>query len=201
MTAATPGQLLLHYPITLPRDYDMAVIRERVATRGAALDGRAGLAVKAYCIREHGVAGSPVHQYAPFYLWDDAGAAADFLWRGAGFQGIVADFGRPVVHTWVPQARADGAVRAGGVRSAVLRSRTLAADADLVATARELSSATERRAGEPGVHLAVAGIDPTSWRSVEFWTSGEPATDLHRHAGEGATVFTVLHVSQPGAPR
>ncbi|GGO10638.1 hypothetical protein GCM10010116_21330 [Microbispora rosea subsp. aerata] len=39
-----------------------------MATRGHALDDRAGLGLKAYLIRERGVAGSPVNQYAPFYL-------------------------------------------------------------------------------------------------------------------------------------
>ncbi len=37
MTAigATP-QLMAHYPINLPTDYDMGIIRERVRTRGSA---------------------------------------------------------------------------------------------------------------------------------------------------------------------
>jgi hypothetical protein len=58
----------MQYEITLPADYDMEIIRERVATRGAALDDFAGLGLKAYLIRERGVDGSPVNQYAPFYL-------------------------------------------------------------------------------------------------------------------------------------
>lgn len=58
----------MQYDIALPAGYDMTIIRERVATRGHALDDRAGLGLKAYLIRERGVAGSPVNQYAPFYL-------------------------------------------------------------------------------------------------------------------------------------
>jgi hypothetical protein len=58
--------LLMHCPIALPADYDMAVIRERVGTRGSALDDRKGLRRKAYCVRERGIGGSPVNQYAPF---------------------------------------------------------------------------------------------------------------------------------------
>lgn len=91
------GAVALHYPINLPADYDMAIIRERIRTRGHALDDRKGLVLKAYCLREVGVDDSRINQYAPFYLWDSAAAAADFLWGGAGFGGIVDDFGRPTV--------------------------------------------------------------------------------------------------------
>ncbi len=64
----TAGQMLMQYPIGLPADYDMNVIRERVRTRGSALDDRAGLNLKAYCVRERAVDGSSVNAYAPFYL-------------------------------------------------------------------------------------------------------------------------------------
>ncbi len=47
----------------------MGVIRERVATRGAAMDAFPGLGLKAYGIRERGVRGARVNEYAPFYLW------------------------------------------------------------------------------------------------------------------------------------
>ncbi|SCD81378.1 protein of unknown function, partial [Streptomyces sp. SolWspMP-sol7th] len=53
------------YEITLPADYDMGVIRRRVAVGGHVLDDRPGLGLKAYVIRERGVEGSPVNQYAP----------------------------------------------------------------------------------------------------------------------------------------
>ena len=45
----------MQYEIPLPADYDMGIIRHRVATRGSALDDWAGLGVKAYLIRERGV--------------------------------------------------------------------------------------------------------------------------------------------------
>ncbi|MEU6409281.1 DUF4865 family protein [Microbispora sp. NPDC046933] len=73
----------MQYEITLPADYDMAITRERVATCGHALDDRAGLGLKAYLIGERGAAGSPVNQYAPFYLWQDAGRMGEFLVGGS----------------------------------------------------------------------------------------------------------------------
>jgi hypothetical protein len=88
------------YEITLPADYDMQIIRKRVADGGRVLDDRAGLGLKAYVIRERGIDGSPVNQYAPFYLWNDTGEMARFLVGGGGFQNIVRDFGRPAARHW-----------------------------------------------------------------------------------------------------
>lgn len=89
----------MQYEITLPADYDMEVVRRRVASRGHALDAWEGLGLKAYLIRERGVHGSPVNQYAPFYLWNSVEGMNSFFW-GGGFQGIVDDFGRPSAHQW-----------------------------------------------------------------------------------------------------
>lgn len=60
--------IAMQYAIALPADYDLGVIRQRVATRGAAMDAFPGLGLKAYGIRERGVRGARVNEYAPFYL-------------------------------------------------------------------------------------------------------------------------------------
>jgi len=59
----------MQYEITLPADYDMKIIRNRVEKRGHLLDTFPGLGLKAYLIRERGMDDSPINQYAPFYLW------------------------------------------------------------------------------------------------------------------------------------
>ncbi|PZS33826.1 MAG: DUF4865 domain-containing protein [Pseudonocardiales bacterium] len=194
------SQLVLQYPITLPTDYDMQIIRDRVRTRGSTLDNRAGLLCKAYCIREAGVAGSPVNQYAPFYLWADAGAAADFLWHGTGFDGIVRDFGRPEVRTWVPETRVLGSTPAASVTRAVLRVAPVPIDVDLVDAVGQLATRVKQRASDDGVHLALGGVDPSRWETVEFVTLAElDALDALNALDAEGTVFTVLHVSQPTA--
>lgn len=76
----------MQYEITLPADYDMGIIHRRVAEKGRLTDEFPGLAMKAYLVRERGVAGSPVNQYAPFYLWNTATGMNAFLW-GPGFRG------------------------------------------------------------------------------------------------------------------
>lgn len=186
-----PTQLLMQYPITLPADYDMGTIRERVRTRGSALDDRGGLTCKVYGIREVGTSESRVNQYAPFYLWHDVTAAADFLWRGQGFDGIVRDFARPTVHTWLPCSRSLGAAPATSVVQAVVQTTSIDPDVDLRDEAQRLTDRVARRGAEPHVHLAAAGIDPAAWRSVEITTINATDPSL-----PGA-VYTVLHISQP----
>lgn len=89
----------MQYALTLPADYEMDVIRARVARIGHVLDDWEGLGLKAYLMRERGVNGSPVNQYAPFYLWNTVEGMNTFLWGGA-FQGLSDDFGRPSVRQW-----------------------------------------------------------------------------------------------------
>jgi hypothetical protein len=188
------------YEITLPADYDMQIIRDRVAAGGQLFDERDGLGLKAFLARYRGVNGSAINQYAPFYLWPDTAAMAHFLVGGAGFQNIVRDFGRPAVQHWVVVA-----TFAGPARRTVVASRQLtplpATDSDLtgstlttrieqeIGSARELSQNAE-------VHTVVLGVDPTHWRLLRFvlWQDavpvGEPATER----------FEVLHLSAPGLP-
>src|SRR3954465_1245652 len=124
--------IAMQYEITLPADYDMQIIRDRVGATGHLLDSYPGLGVKAFLIRQRGVDGSTSNQYAPFYLWADAAGAASFLWSGAGFTAIVRDFGRPVVQTWIGGTARQGPD--GYLRPAfALRQKTaLATGADIV---------------------------------------------------------------------
>lgn len=56
----------MQYKITLPNDYDMQIIRNRVAENGMKTDGFEGLALKAYLIIDQ----KERKEYAPFYLWE-----------------------------------------------------------------------------------------------------------------------------------
>ena len=180
------------YEIILPADYDMEVIRRRVRERGTALDARAGLGLKAYLVRD--VAdGSAVNSYSPFYLWRDTAAMAAFHWGGQGFSGIVRDFGRPVVRTWVGGGFTRGVAFSVTPAYALLRTRAIPPAADPVETAELLSHESVESLGA-NVHSHVWGIDPTRWQSVEF-------TLLARYPGQATdpetTLYSVLHLSSP----
>jgi hypothetical protein len=183
---------LMQYEIVLPADYDMGIIEDRVATRARATDDFPGLGLKAYAVRRRGRRGSPVNAYAPFYSWADSAGLVEFL-QGP-FRAIVDDFGRPAVNHWVTVAHHRGPARSERPTLAVREQWTLEADrapADLLAEHRE----------EPvlpaGVHSQAVGLDPHAWSLVRFtlWSTAPPVPPA------GATVFDVLHLSDPGLDR
>ncbi|MFR9797166.1 DUF4865 family protein [Streptomyces sp. MS06] len=189
------------YEITLPADYDMRTIRKRVADGGHVLDDRAGLGLKAYVVRERGIDGSPVNQYAPFYLWNDTGAMARFLVGGGGFQNIVRDFGRPAARHWTGVACHAGPARTAPPRAASRRLTALPADADPDGTGLGLSALVERELARlrrlsrrDGVHTAALAVDPHRWQLLRFvlWAHDcDPDEDATER-------YEVLHLSAPG---
>ena len=189
------------YEVTLPADYDMRVIRERVAAAGPMLDDRAGLGLKAYLIRERAAGGSPVNQYAPFYLWNDVGAMAHFLLGRGGFENIIRSFGRPAVHHWTGIAALPGPARDTVPTAASRRLTLLPAGPDADDTGLGLADRIDletarlaQTAAHGGVHTAVLAVDPGSWRLVRF-VLADSRDALDQEATER---YEVLHVSAPG---
>ncbi|MFJ8857770.1 DUF4865 family protein [Streptomyces sp. NPDC102451] len=183
----------MQYEITLPADYGMGIIRERVATRGHLLDDFPGLGLKAYLIRERGDT-SPVNQYAPLYLWSAPEGMNSFLW-GSGFQGIVDDFGRPEVQHWSGLHYEEGAASAALPRTAVRRRERIA---DTVRPAAAVEAALEesrRLACTPGNVTAALAVDPRHWELLHFtlWED-EPS-------GAPGDRYEVLHLSSPERDR
>ncbi|MGW4688025.1 DUF4865 family protein [Streptomyces sp. NPDC004244] len=188
------------YELTLPADYDMAIIRKRVADGGHVLDSRPGLGMKAYVIRERGIDDSPVNQYAPFYLWNDTGAMAHFL-VGGGFQNIVRDFGRPAACHWTGIACHAGPARTAPPKAASRRLTTVPAHADPERTGSGLSALIEqeterlhRLSRHDGVHTAALALDPHHWQLLRFvlWA------DTSAPDQDATERYEVLHLSAPG---
>lgn len=181
------------YEIALPTDYDMGIIRHRVAERGRVLDDRVGLGLKAYLIRNV-AEGSPVNAYAPFYLWRDPDALAAFHWGGQGFSGIVRDFGRPIVRTWIGGGFERGTAFAETPTYAVRELRPLRADVEPTDAADRLRSEARLSGGDRGVHSRAWGIDPAAWQTIVFTLlTRPPRVDEY----EDSAVFRVLHLSAP----
>lgn len=191
--------LALHYDIRLPRDYDMGIVRDRVATRGHALDDRAGLHLKAYLVRDVAT-GAPVSSYSPFYLWADDAAAAHFLWGGGGFAGIVRDFSRPRVQTWLSGLHLPGTAPTTPTR-ADLTWVGLAAGTDLDALAATAADAVREAAGHPAAHSATSLLDPQTWTLtlVSLRADDPGPSPFEDWPGASRTeTFEVLHLSAPG---
>jgi hypothetical protein len=184
----------MQYELTLPADYDMAVIRGRVARVGHLLDDWDGLGIKTYLVRERGVHGSPVNQYAPFYLWNTMEGMNTFLWGGA-FQGLSNDFGRPSIRQWSGLAYEEGSAADSAARFAVRRRQPVPEGVELAEVMAEAVRETERLAGADGAVLAAAAVDTGRWELVHFslWDHDAPKAD--------GDVFEVLHLSAPGRER
>ncbi|MEZ5626844.1 MAG: DUF4865 family protein [Rhodocyclaceae bacterium] len=188
--------IAMQYSIALPRDYDMAIIRRRIAERGHLMDGFPGLVFKAYASAD--VAGEPPgaegNVYAPFYLWDSVEGMNAFL-CGPGFAGLAHDFGRPVVRTWaVWQARVSPQV--AQARHATRECRPIAPAAALDALRETEQAATEARKAEPGALATLVGFDPTAWTQVRLalWDAAHPPVP-----GPGVAAYTIGHVSTAAA--
>ncbi|MFK4191920.1 DUF4865 family protein [Streptomyces sp. NPDC033754] len=192
----------MQYEITLPADYDMGIIRERVATRGHLLDAFPGLGLKAYLVRER-EDGSPVNQYAPFYLWTTPEGMNSFLW-GPGFQGIVNDFGRPVVQHWTGVSYEEGPAATSAPRTATRRRTPLG---EGVPPGEAVADAVARHASEArtdGVVASAVGGYPPRWEGLAypvgasvFGGGGGGGAGPPPPPDEGER-FRVLHLSAPG---
>ena len=85
--------LAMQYSVRLPQKYNLEKIYERVANRGPKFKGHPGLKHKFYLYDNE------EHIYAPMYIWEDSGAAREFLMNEL-FSDVVQDFGRPRVRSW-----------------------------------------------------------------------------------------------------
>ncbi|MDO0917243.1 DUF4865 family protein [Streptomyces sp. DT2A-34] len=184
----------MQYELTLPADYDMEIIRRRVASKGNLLDEWDGLGIKTYLMRERGVHGSPVNQYAPFYLWNTVAGMNSFLWGGP-FQGIVSDFGRPSVRQWSGLSYEEGGAADSPARVAVLRRQPVPDGVRLTDVMADAARETGRLAGASGVVLSTAAVDTGRWEVVHLslWEHDAPKAD--------GDVYEVLHMSEPGRAR
>lgn len=183
----------MQYAITLPADYDMGIIRDRVATKGHLMDDFPDLGIKAYLMREQGE-DSPVNEYAPFYLWAGPEGMRSFL-LGPGFQGVVRDFGRPEVRHWTGLAYAEGPASGTLPRAAT---RRVTAVPDTVPPADAAGAALEesrRLAKAPGAVATALALDPHHWELVHFTLWEHPVP------GEPGDRYEVLHLSRPGRGR
>lgn len=110
----------MQYQITLPTDYDMQIIRDRVIQTGHLMDGYHGLEFKAYLIQEK-VKGAPQNSYAPFYVWRDIEGMRQFCWGELGYSAIVRDFGRHPIQDWTVHQLVNGTADYSAARSLTVK--------------------------------------------------------------------------------
>ena len=179
----------MQYQITLPTDYDMQIIRDRVIQTGHLMDGYHGLEFKAYLIQEK-VKGAPQNSYAPFYVWRDIDGMRQFCWGEPGYSAIVRDFGRHPIHDWTVQQLKRGPAGYSLARSLTVTTVSLPVG---VAPSQCLEGITADFFGSAcdSTVARVSAVDVTNWEVilVELSTceADESSTDV--------TTYEVLHVS------
>ncbi len=90
----------MQYRINLPSDYDMRIIRKRVAENGYKTDGFQDLLFKCYLIQERAV-DSFENIYSPLYIWNDTKGMNKFLFEGF-YDNILRSFGWQNIEIGIP---------------------------------------------------------------------------------------------------
>jgi hypothetical protein len=182
--------IAMQYSFTLPADYDMAIIRQRIADKGHLLDQFDGLLLKAYL---HAARGdhSGENLYAPFYVWRDSAAMQRFL-GSPGFAALTQAFGWPSIRCWpVWDAHLPPTARRARFAS---RAIVDIAPYSALDTLRLDEHDGMKRDIERGAAGAVNAFEPTTWTRVSFrlWND-VPATQ----AEIPGQWYEVGHISQP----
>ena len=192
--------IAMQYSFTLPSDYDMDIIHRRVQEKGKLLDSHEPLDFKAYGVARRGdpLTRSAENLYAPFYVWKDTAGMADFL-CSAGFAGLVASFGWPIVRNWplvLAHEVAPGAREATFSTRQVTQLQPFTALADL--RDRELRDA-QAAVQKLGAVIAITALEPASWSLVRYRAYGAkpPLLPVEGHV----QAYEVLHVSHPPTGR
>ncbi len=180
----------MQYEITLPADYDMGIIRDRVATRGKTLDDFSGLGLKVYGIRERGVDGSTVNQYSPLYLWHEQAGMNAFLWGGP-FNGIIDSFGRPAVRHWTVLGFEEGPAFDTPPLAAGKHVERIPVETDPVEFLGAALDGLREHVRQEGAHSGALAVDPHTWELVRYslWHQEAPTSDEVR--------YRILHLSSP----
>ena len=74
--------IAMQYKISLPDNYDMNVIRQRVADNGHRTDGFQDLIFKAYLISEKRDSSKSCNEYSPLYIWQNNDGMNKFIFDG-----------------------------------------------------------------------------------------------------------------------
>lgn len=91
----------MQYKITLPSDYDMRIIRDRVENNGYKTDGFEDLKSKLYLITEIGTNECLQNSYCPLYFWKSHNGLNKFLFNGY-YDNILKSFGWQQVNVGIP---------------------------------------------------------------------------------------------------
>lgn len=189
--------IAMQYSFTLPADYDMDIIRQRIARNGHLLDDFSGLAMKAYLSADRKAEALKTldNLYAPFYVWENSEAMNRFL-SGPGFAAVSNAFGRPAIKTWSVWQH----LRGSDVRAAKFATREIIEIPAFASLAQVQQAESDNAAQDmrlQGALTAVTAFEPASWTIVRLrlWLQVPENFDPQR-----MQCYEVGHLSLPGLP-
>lgn len=175
----------MQYRITLPSDYDMQIIRKRVAENGSKTDGFFGLLFKCYLIQEKGVDGFE-NVYSPFYIWNDTKGMNKFLFEGY-YDNIIKSFGWQNVHIDVPLFV--------DLKDNFIDSKFVIEETNDITPQESLSSFQESisklNESEDGFTGRVCIYNPDKWKYCQFTFLTERPENVGNH-----NIYQILHISR-----
>lgn len=183
--------IAMQYAISLPSDYDMGIIKNRIKMNGGKTDGFPHLNMKAYLVAEKGKYDNPENGYAPFYLWENAEGMNRFL-LGGPFNNILTSFGRPIVHSWIVMEAFT--VRTPEPLFALVETTRIPAFADLTALWHDEKDSLTQWQADPVTKAYVAAYNPLTWELCHFYMTTDLSV-LQSIAKGGALIYDVRHVS------
>jgi len=190
--------IAMQYNFILPADYDMDIVRQRIASKGHMLDNFPGLVFKAYLHASKVGANTPSSHkvYAPFYLWDGSEGMNNFL-CGDGFAAVSQAFGWPAVKHWaVWHSHVDDKVSSAGFAT---RQVIPIAPYSALGMLRENEITYAKNTSQKdGVLAVLVAFDPDEWTLVRFtlWSDASVAQAVDLPID--VQYYDVGHVSAPG---
>lgn len=173
------------YKITLPGNYDMDIIKNRVKDNGYKTDGFHGLKFKLYLITEKGINNNMQNSYSPLYLWKDSEGLNKFLFEGF-YDNILTSFGWQNVNIGVPLIDTT-TERIKGAKF-------------LFEVVGEIEQKESLNNFKESIKDAIPKIDaeyviiynPDKWKYHVFYF----IDDLEKVKTEKGVIYTILHISQ-----
>ena len=177
----------MQYKIILPKDYDMGIIRKRVADNAYKTDGLPGLKFKAYLVAEAAEDGNLYNAYAPLYVWNESEGMNKFIFEGY-YDNILYSFGWQHIQIGVPLYVDFG--------EDFSKSKYVMEVAGHIPESKTLTQTTFMDAGNfaIGEQLGKCLIyNPDKWGYSQFsFYEDKPQID----SNPAVTLYEILHISQ-----
>ena len=187
--------IAMQYSFTLPEDYDMDIIRERVRLRAGSFDNIDSLLFKAFLItdKSDNRNKNEENRYSPFYLWKYTRGMTDFL-MSDGFKNVPNSFGQPVINHWpciLSELRSKNIGEAKYATKEALKINSYFDFQKMQHNEKNLGDHLIRN----GILAVVSAFEPRSWTLIRFclWEN-LPAKSL---SNSNARIYHALHVSAP----